>query len=265
MVADSLRSKDVQVFYDDYEKVDLWGKDLYDHLIDVYQKRAQYTVMFISRHYKKKVWPNLERRAAQARALAESREYILPARFDDTELEGLLPTIAYLDLRKLSPEEVSVLICKKLGRAPFSGKAHAIPSPRSPMKEGTARFNYSDNNGRFRIGEGTFEFETCWSKRGDTSIYGITDAPTIRGIALAPRGAQLHDITDASELNMSSRVRTAEEGRFVILQNHNGFYAALEIVDIKDDTRADDKDELTFRYWILTDGSKDFSKIEPIN
>jgi hypothetical protein len=27
-----------------------------------------------------------------------------PARFDDTELEGLRPTVGYLDLRKIAPE-----------------------------------------------------------------------------------------------------------------------------------------------------------------
>lgn len=263
MVADSLRNRSVRVFYDTYEAVGLWGKNLYDHLIDVYMRRAQYTVIFVSKHYRDKVWPNHERRAAQARALEEAGEYILPARFDDTELVGLLPTIAYLDLRKHSPEEVSVFICEKLGRQPLAGKAHKIASPRAPTKEGTARFNYSNYNGRFRIGEGAFEFETCWSKRGSTSIYGYTDTPTIRGIGVAPRGARLQDTIDATELDMTSRVRTVEEGRFVVLQNHNGFYAALEILDIKDDTRADDKDELTFRFWILTDGSSDFSKIVP--
>ena len=35
-------------------------------------------------------------------------------------------------------------------------------------------------------------------------------------------------------------------GRFVVLQNFNDFFAALEIVNIKDDRSA--VDELTFRY-----------------
>ncbi len=69
------------------------------------------------------------------------------------------------------------------------------------------------------------------------------------------------DITDASALDFTSRTRTPEEGRFVVVQNTHGFYAALQIIDVKDDTRKDATDELTFRYWILTDGSKDFSKI----
>jgi hypothetical protein len=50
-VATQLRSDGVNVFYDKYEEVDLWGKDLYVHLKDVYEKSALFTVMFISEHY----------------------------------------------------------------------------------------------------------------------------------------------------------------------------------------------------------------------
>jgi len=35
-VTESLQSQNVKVFYDEYEKVDMWGKDLYEHLHDVY-------------------------------------------------------------------------------------------------------------------------------------------------------------------------------------------------------------------------------------
>jgi len=48
--------------------------------------------------------------------LEERTEYILPARFDDTEIDGLRPTIGYLDLRALSPEELGRAILEKLGR-----------------------------------------------------------------------------------------------------------------------------------------------------
>jgi hypothetical protein len=159
MVADNLTSRNVQVFYDEYEKATLWGKNLYEHLTDVYQNRAQYTVIFISRYYKAKVWTNQERRAAQARALTENNEYILPVRFDDTEIEGILPTQSYLDLRKHSPAEVSVLICEKLGKGLFVTKAYQTPSPKSPAKEGVVD-STGERNGlcqcisRGAVGEG---------------------------------------------------------------------------------------------------------------
>src|SRR5438876_472911 len=86
-VADRLASllvtRGVNVFYDEYEKADLWGKDLYSHLSGVYRTEAKYCLMLLSEHYAKKQWTNHERRAAQARAFAESTEYILPLRLDD--------------------------------------------------------------------------------------------------------------------------------------------------------------------------------------
>jgi len=113
-VAKLLKEKGIEVFYDEFEEVKLWGKDLYDYLTDIYRNKAYFTVIFISNAYKEKVWTNLERRSAQARALRESREYILPARFDDTEIPGLTDTTKYIDLRGLSPEEFVGKIIKKL-------------------------------------------------------------------------------------------------------------------------------------------------------
>ncbi len=113
-VASTLRDRGVRVFYDRYEPATLWGKDLFTHLSDVYRKQARYTVIFISEQYAAKVWTNHERRSAQARALTESHEYILPVRFDDTELPGLLPTIAYIDANTTPPLALAYLIMEKL-------------------------------------------------------------------------------------------------------------------------------------------------------
>lgn len=61
-VADKLRDIGLRVFYDKYESVTLWDKNLYDHLRVVYTDRAQFVVIFISRHYKAKVWTNTSER-----------------------------------------------------------------------------------------------------------------------------------------------------------------------------------------------------------
>lgn len=113
-VAHLLRDRSVKVFYDLFEEADLWGKDLYVHLVDVYQNKARYTVMFISEAYARKLWTNHERKAAQARAFQELQEYILPARFDETAIPGVLPTVGYISLKDRSPEDLTSLIVKKL-------------------------------------------------------------------------------------------------------------------------------------------------------
>ena len=117
-VAEALRGRGIRPFYDDYEKVTLWGKDLYEHLDWVYGKAARYCVLFASADYERKVWTTYERRSAQARALESKQEYVLPARFDDTEIPGLRPTVHYVDLRRTPPHELAAMIALKLGPRP---------------------------------------------------------------------------------------------------------------------------------------------------
>lgn len=116
-VANLLKERGIKVFYDEFEQINLWGKDLYQHLSDVYKNKAGYTVIFISKHYARKLWTNHELKSAQARAFAESQEYILPVRFDDTEIPGILPTTGYLDISKMSPTELAENIVQKLSRS----------------------------------------------------------------------------------------------------------------------------------------------------
>lgn len=113
-VAHALQQAGVRVFFDEFEEAALWGKDLYTHLIDVYRRRALYTVIFISRHYGQKLWTKLEFKAAASRAFEDSREYILPARFDDTEIEGILPTTGYLKLADRDANQLCEMVIAKL-------------------------------------------------------------------------------------------------------------------------------------------------------
>lgn len=109
-----LREGGISVFYDEHETATLWGKDLYQHLSDVYQRQAKYCIMIVSRHYRDKLWTKHEQRAAQARAFSERREYILPIRLDDTELPGLSPTIGYIDIRRVGVQSIAQLLGDKL-------------------------------------------------------------------------------------------------------------------------------------------------------
>ncbi len=113
-VAKALTSVGVKVFYDKLEETNLWGANLYDYLNEVYMKRSKFTIMFISRWYAEKRWTNFERKSAQAKALMENNEYILPVRFDDTEIPGLLPTIGYISANDRTPEEIARLTLQKL-------------------------------------------------------------------------------------------------------------------------------------------------------
>jgi hypothetical protein len=113
-IADKLVKLDYSVFYDEYEKVNLWGKNLYDHLSEVYGKKAKYCLMIISKSYAEKHWTNHERQAAQAKAFTQNREYILPLRLDNTEIPGLNITVGYVDYHKTGLDDTINLLRQKI-------------------------------------------------------------------------------------------------------------------------------------------------------
>jgi len=114
-VANELKRLGVSVFYDIHEQVDLWGKDLYQHLNNVYKTKCEYCIVFISTHYAKKLWTIHELKSAQTKAFNENKEYILPVKFDDTELPGVNSTVGYIDCNKVSASELAKLAARKVG------------------------------------------------------------------------------------------------------------------------------------------------------
>ena len=121
-VAKLLKAGGYSVFYDQFERARLWGKNLYTYFSSIYKDQAHYCVIFLSEHYAQKLWANHELQSAQARAFEESQEYILPVRLDDTEIPGVLPTVGYLDLRSMTIEQVYQVLVEKL-----SGATSQIP------------------------------------------------------------------------------------------------------------------------------------------
>lgn len=115
-VADALKRSGLSVFYDGYEKANLWGKDLYVHLTNVYKDYSKYCLMFISEHYARKQWTNHERKAAQARAFSENREYILSLRLDDSLVDGVLETTGFIDARHAAIEEIVEMLRVKISK-----------------------------------------------------------------------------------------------------------------------------------------------------
>lgn len=116
-LAETLRDAGYAVFYDDFFPEQLWGKNLAIFFDEIFRKKARFCVMFISKEYRQRVWTIHEARSAQARAVAEKgNEYILPIQVDETELEGLLPTIGYVPIT-VGIEKIGAMLIKKLATA----------------------------------------------------------------------------------------------------------------------------------------------------
>ena len=110
----ALVKRDIAVFYDKAYEASLWGKDLAQTLPDVFNKRARYCVVFVSREYRDRVWTMHEFSSALARAVNEKgSEYILPIRIDDTELDGLSSSISYLSI-EIGVDRIAEILIEKL-------------------------------------------------------------------------------------------------------------------------------------------------------
>lgn len=163
-IASSLTQRGISVFYDDYEKAELWGKDLYEYLAEVYSSHARYCVMIISVHYAQKLWTNHERRSAQTRAFKEQEEYILPVRLDDSAIPGIHDTVGYIDLRTTPIERLVELLQKKLGRTSESVRQKTKASVTViPMPRVMKRFTDIE---RDRFLKGAFSFIKDYFRRG---------------------------------------------------------------------------------------------------
>jgi len=113
-LAQAMKAMGFRVFYDRYEEAVLWGKDLYQHLDDVYRNKAKFCVIFASSAYASKIWTKHELQSAQVRAIADKHEYILPVRIDDTPVPGVRPTTAYIDARGRTIEDLASLLATKI-------------------------------------------------------------------------------------------------------------------------------------------------------
>jgi len=112
-VARRLKWLNVKVYYykEANNDADLWGTDLYHHLKNIYKYKSRFCVMFISRHYKEKFWTRREQEWVQARDLInEKGEYILPFRFDDTEVDGIKPNIHFLSVKQYNARRLARVI-----------------------------------------------------------------------------------------------------------------------------------------------------------
>ncbi len=98
-VAAALKARGVRCFYDADEQIRLWGRHLAEELPRIYAEESAAVVVFVSAEYAGASWTRLERRAAFSRAVAEAGVFVLPARFDDSELPGLLDDVVSVDLR----------------------------------------------------------------------------------------------------------------------------------------------------------------------
>ena len=199
-VAEALQARGVRCFYDADEQIELWGKYLAEELPAIYGEQAAAAVVFISAEYAARDWTRHERRAALARAVRERREYVLPARFDDTPLPGLLSDMGTVDLRDRTPQQFAAMIADKLAALA------AAPTPPGAAEDPAADAAAALPAGAVRAGE------------ADPRRLGVHAAISTQGVPDETQPEYVPRDVDAARSGVRAKVAAAaQRGGFVLL------------------------------------------------
>ncbi len=97
--------------------------------------------------------------------------------------------------------------------------------------KGTIDFDYSNNNGVYRIGSKIYEFDINVSSCGENSLYLYNDSSNIMGVGLVEDNKKLSEIKEGEtkRIDMSSRSRVIDTSNIGVLLNKNNKYALIKL------------------------------------
>ena len=102
------------MFYDDFAQETLWGKDLAEEFERIFGRDSRFVVLFVSKSYLAKAWPNHERQSAIAARVERQEAMVLPVVFDVTRIPGLPSSVSYLRAADYDPSSLAKMILQRL-------------------------------------------------------------------------------------------------------------------------------------------------------
>jgi hypothetical protein len=118
----ALKDRGLSVFYDFDQQAQVWGKDLRVKLSEVYANEALYMVIFLSKTYPERDWPDFELSVGKAAAEKRTDEYLLPLRLDDVDVVGIHSSIACIDLNEIGMDKAAEILAEKVNSQPLSDR-----------------------------------------------------------------------------------------------------------------------------------------------
>src|SRR5262245_670446 len=118
-----------RVFYDRYYEAELARPNLDTYLINIYREHSDLIVIFLCANYTQKEWCGLEWRVVRDVLKQRHDSEIMPFKFDEVSIEGLLSIDGYIDIDNRTTEDVAYLILQRI-----DGKdTLPLPSSKSPL------------------------------------------------------------------------------------------------------------------------------------
>ena len=141
----------------------------------------------------------------------------------------------------------------KLGKNPFENdmaikvnnkKSIEIVKYHKDDFTGIVDFDYSNNNGEFRVGVGEYEFCTRWSGANNNSIYAYGDIGYKNNENEFPKFEQI------IEFDFSSSVRRVNKDEIIIYKNSYNKFLAIKILLVDSKSHGKENERLVFNYKI---------------
>lgn len=117
----------------------------------------------------------------------------------------------------------------------------------SPNLSDTINFDFSNNNHRFSIGPGEYNFETKWSSCSCDKMYVYGDIGYKRNSTDYPPQPE-----SFINFDFTSQAREIKVGEVFLIKNQHNHFAAIRLVEINNIDRGAVKNEITFDYYIYT-------------
>ena len=129
----------------------------------------------------------------------------------------------------------------ELGNNPFSSKRMSCVISQklkiqevefyNPILNGTVKFDYKRNSGKFIIGDGIYKFILKFSGCGYNSIHCYNDY--ILHIGYNPEFKEFPEPNDFQKFDYTSRCKSLLVGEILVLENRMHKFAAIKILSVK--------------------------------
>lgn len=113
-IAQALKEKGLDPFYDNFYKSELVGKNLSNYFKKTYGSNTQFVVPFLSKNYPNKEWTNFEFSIARGESKKRKSEFILPVRLDKTIVFGASDQVGHIDFETEGVDGTVDILIKKL-------------------------------------------------------------------------------------------------------------------------------------------------------